>query len=135
MPPKYMPGEKRKRTLVTVEMDGIDAAIFAPEKAGQHRKTDVADTIIEQDYIVSTRRFDGRWSHKVIIDGLEVVLPHRVYQAMKRQVEAIIKEERSERGKSQADKRKAQLADTAAKDQAEASEELDQDETWKVLNS
>ena len=30
MAAKYMPGDKRKRTLVTIEMDGIDAGIFAP---------------------------------------------------------------------------------------------------------
>ena len=89
MPPKYMPGEKRKRSLVTVEMDGLDASIFAPDKWEKHRATDTADTIIDQDYIVATRRFDGRWSHKIIIDGLEVNLPHKVFRALCRQVDAI----------------------------------------------
>lgn len=63
MPSKCLPGEKRKRSLVTVGMDGLDASIFAPDKWEQHRATNTADTIIDQDYIVATRRFDGRWSH------------------------------------------------------------------------
>ena len=96
------------------------AGIFAPEKLERHRKTDLADTIVEQDYIFSTRRFDGRWSHKVIIDGLEVNLPHKVFQALTRQVESIIKEERSERDKTQAEKRRAEMSALAAADQEEA---------------
>ena len=119
MAPKYMPGEKRKRTLVTVAMDSLDASLFAPAKLERHHKVDLGDTIIEQDYIVSTRRFDGRWSHKVIIDGLEVDLPHKVFEALTRQVDAIVKEERSERGKLQAEKRRRQLAEDAARDQEE----------------
>ena len=132
MPPKYMPGEKRKRTLVTVEMDSMDAGIFAPEKLEQHRKIDIADTIIEQDYIVSTRRFDGRWSHKVIIDGLEVNLPHKVLQALIRQVDSVVKEERSERGTRNAEKRRADLAAKAAEDQTDA-ENLENDPHFQQL--
>ena len=132
MPPKYMPGEKRKRSLVTVEMDGLDASIFAPDKWEKHRATDTADTIIDQDYIVATRRFDGRWSHKIIIDGLEVNLPRKVFRALCRQVDAITREERSDRGKAQAEKRRAELAARAAQDQLE-SEGLDQDEEFQRL--
>ena len=56
----------------------------------------------------------------MIIDGLEVNLPHKVFQAIKRQVEGIIKEERSERGKTQAEKRRAEMSALAAADQEEA---------------
>ena len=106
MPPKYMPGERRKKSTVTIEMDAMDAAIFLPEKLEKHRKTDLGDTIIEQDYIVSTRRFDGRFSHKVTVDGVEWSIPHKVFRTLERQVKSIIKEERSERGKAQAEARK-----------------------------
>ena len=106
MPPKLLPGEKRKRSLVTVEMDSFDAGIFAPERWEAHKKANPTETVMEQDYVVSTRRLDGHWTHKVKIDGVEVVLPHKVYETLKRQVETIITEERSERGKTQAEKRK-----------------------------
>ncbi len=56
----------------------------------------------------------------MIIDGLEVNLPHKVFQALTRQVESIIKEERSERDKTQAEKRRAEMSALAAADQEEA---------------
>ena len=110
MPIPYLPGEKRKRSLVTIEMDPLDAAIYAPAKlaALESRPSDLTDTLIVQDYIVSTRKLDGRFSHKVVIDGQEIELPHKVFQTLKWQVETIFREERSERGKHQAQVRKAQ---------------------------
>ena len=129
---KYMPGEKRKKSLVTEEFDSLDAAFFAPDKLDAHRKRDTGDTIIEQDYIVKTRRFDGRWQHTVIKDGVEWDIPHSVLGRLNDQVKAIIHEERSERGKRQAAQRKAELSHLAAADQLEA-EDLEQDTDFQRL--
>lgn len=130
MPAKRMPGEHIRRSLVTVEMDGLEASVFAPEELERQQKLrrDLADTVIEQHYIVSTRRFDGHWFFRVEHNGEVYQLPAAVIDRIIGQRQSIIKAQRQERGKAQAEARAAKLGRVAMSDQAAAaSEDLDTD--------
>ena len=67
MAPKLLPGEYRRRSLVTVEMDRLEAQVFAPEKLAEQEKINpgraLLDSVgVEDHYIVSTHRLDKTWS-------------------------------------------------------------------------
>ena len=51
-----LPGEYIRRSLVTVEMDSLEAEMFVPEKleAALKRRRDLDDVVVEEHYIVST---------------------------------------------------------------------------------
>lgn len=106
-----LPGEYRRRSLVTVEMDGLDAALFAPVKLEQIKRTRPAaleeSVVIEENYIVSTKRLDGRWSFTVEHDGVATILPPGVVDRIMAQRDSIITEERKDRGRLQARQRAA----------------------------
>ena len=114
-----LPGEYIRRSLVTVEMDSLEAEMFVPEKleAALKRRRDLDDVVVEEHYIVSTRRIDERWTFTVEHAGVVTILPDAVIDRILAQREAIITEGRKDRGRIQA---AARLAQRAQEDQEAA---------------
>ena len=114
-----LPGEYIRRSLVTVEMDSLEAEMFVPEKleAALKRRRDLDDVVVEEHYIVSTRRIDDRWTFTVEHAGVVTILPDAVIDRILAQREAIITEGRKDRGRIQA---AARLAQRAQEDQEAA---------------
>ena len=114
-----LPGEYIRRSLVTVEMDSLEAEVFVPEKleAALKRRRDLDDVVVEEHYIVSTRRIYERWTFTVEHAGEVTILPDAVIDRILAQREAIITEGRKDRGRIQA---AARLAQRAQEDQEAA---------------
>ena len=114
-----LPGEYIRRSLVTVEMDSLEAEVFVPEKleAALKRRRDNDVVVVEEHYIVSTRRIDERWTFTVEHAGEVTILPDAVIDRILAQREAIITEGRKDRGRIQA---AARLAQRAKEDQEAA---------------
>ena len=70
-------------------------------------------------YIVITHREDGKWNHTIELKGEMMRLPGKVIDRVIAQREAIIKEQRSDRGKE----RSEQLKATAQADQELAADQ------------
>ena len=110
MPLKRLPGEYLQRSLIVVEMDGLSAALFAPEKlakAGANPGQQLRDggIRIEEFYVVQTHRLDGDWDYKIAtagIGGQEIILPNQVIERIIEQRDRIIKRGRADRGKDSA---------------------------------
>ena len=132
MASKLLPGEFRKRGLVTIEMDRFQASLFAPAKLkaldearpGQALRDSVA---IEENYVVSAHRLDGFWDYTIEHDGVQYQIPGQVFDRLMSYREAIITEGRKARGKETAARRKQPVA--------EESENLDVDAGWLLVNS
>ena len=118
---KLLPGEYRRRSLVTIEMDSMDAGLYAPEKLEELKRTrpgDLLDLVaVEEHYIITTHRLDGRWGVTVEHGGNTYRLPGKVIERILAQRESIIAEGRKDRGRQQARRR---LAKVAKGDQADA---------------
>ena len=110
-----LPNQYRKESTVKVErLRGVDEpARYSGE-----------DTHTTDYYIVITDRTDGRWSHTVELKGEVYRLPGAVVDRIIRHREAIIKEQRSERGKEQAAARLSQTAQGDVEDAAAGVERL-----------
>ena len=81
-----LPGESRRRSLVVVER------VSRPSEGEEEMMT-------AHNYIASTRRLDGTWSHQVEYRGQVWDLPGKVLERLLSQRESIIKEERSRRAR------------------------------------
>lgn len=69
-----LPGEHRKRSLVTVEMGALMASLFAPEKLkaveGAAPGRVLNDSVVvEENYIVTTHRIGAKWDFTIEHDG------------------------------------------------------------------
>lgn len=76
-----LPGEYQRRSLVTVER-----VARASDKE--------PDLLIQDHYIVVTRRLDGVWRHVVELHGQSFELPGRVVERIQAQRQSIITEQR-----------------------------------------
>ena len=129
-----LPGEYRRRSLVTIEMDAFQAQLFVPEKLEAQRRARPGQALIdsvavEEHYIVTTHRLDGVWDFTIIHDGQEIRIPGQVFERMAAQRETIITEGRKVSAKASA---KTRLSKIAEEDQAEATA-LEADKTFRLL--
>ena len=102
-----LPGQYRKRSTVYVERArGPDE----PKRYGQE------DLYTTDAYIVMTTRTDGQWGHVVELKGEVSHLPGKVIDRINAQREAIVKEQRQDRGRET----QARLSQQAQNDIIEA---------------
>ena len=143
MAPKLFPGEYRRRSLVTVEMDGFEAQVFAPEKLAEQERINpgkaLVDSVgVEEHYIVSTHRLDKVWTITVEHDGVVTKIPGKVMERLIAQREAIIREHRVRTGKQSAQARLSKVAQAdqraAALEPGDDFEDLDSNPEWQHLN-
>ena len=119
-----LPDEYKREGLVTVAMDSIQAALFAPRKLEQLNQErpgvfmQKRSSVIEEKYIVTVHRIAGQWEYTVEHDGETYRLPGAVVDRMTAYRQSIIKEQRS----LQAQSRLRKVGDA---DQAQAAEEVD----------
>lgn len=106
---KRNPGEYKRQSLITVEMDAFQASLFAPEKLKELERTtpgvlaQARDDVIEEQYIVTTRRIQGTWEYEVThVVGDKMRMPAGVIDRFMDQRKAIIKEGRSDTAKARA---------------------------------
>ena len=118
-----LPDEYKREGLVTVEMDDLQAALFAPRKLEQLTKdrpgvlAQQRGAVISEKYIVTVHRVSGEWEFTVEHDGETFRLPGAVFGRMASYRAAIIKEHR----KLQALNRMRKVAEA---DQAEGETDL-----------
>ena len=116
-----LPDEYKREGLVTVEMDDLQAALFAPRKLEQLTKerpgvlAQQRGAVISEKYIVTVHRVGGQWEFTVEHDGETFRLPGAVFGRMASYRAAIIQEHR----KLQAQNRMRKVAEA---DQAKAEE-------------
>ena len=115
---KRLPGEYLKRSLVSVEYDLLQAAVFLPERAKEATWNGRigGNSIVEVNYVVSTHKLDDQWTFTVEQDGITTLLPPAVLDKLIDQREAIRKKSRSDKSRDQA---RARLAAIAEQDQEE----------------
>ena len=119
-----LPDEYKREGLVTVEMDSIQAALFAPRKLEQLNQErpgvfmQKRSSVIEEKYIVTVHRIAGQWEYTVEHDGETYRLPGAVVDRMTAYRQSIIKEQRSLQARSR-------LRKVGDADQAQATEETD----------
>ena len=135
MPSKMFPGEFRKRGLVTIELDRLSAALFAPEKLAALDKSLPGQAIwdsvaIEENYVVSAYRLDGVWDYSIEHDGVLYRIPEKVLDRLMSYRQGIIAEGRKVRGKEVASRRK--YSNNGAAPEAE---DLDVDPAWAQANA
>ena len=124
-----LPDEYKREGLVTVEMDTIQAALFAPRKLEQLNQDrpgvfmQQRSSVIEEKYIVTVHRMGGAWEFTVEHDGERVRLPGAVFDRMASYRAAIIKEHRT----LQAQDRMRRTADA---DQVEAEQDAGAVPSW-----
>ena len=124
-----LPDEYKREGLVTVEMDAIQAALFAPKKLEQLNQDrpgvfmQQRSSVIEEKYIVTVHRMAGAWEFTIEHDGERVRLPGAVFDRMASYRAAIIKEHRT----LQALDRMRRTADA---DQVEAEEDAGAVPSW-----
>ena len=90
----FLPNEFRKRSVVAVErVRGEDEA---------RRATD-SDLLMTTDtYIVNSRRIDTDWTFVMELNGIQTRIPSKVMERFISQREAIITEQRKQRGAERA---------------------------------
>ena len=111
MPKQLLPNEFRRSGLVTIEMDRLEASLFAPKKLavldaeapGRAMRDSVA---IEDRWIAPAHRIDDVWEFEVEHDGVVTRIPGAVFKRLMDYRDQIIKEGRRRRGKAQAESRK-----------------------------
>ena len=81
-----LPGESRRRSLVSITRD-----TFTKESDQYGREV--------HNYVVSTRRLDGVWTHTIEYRGQTWELPGKVIERIMAQRDSIITEERSRRAR------------------------------------
>lgn len=104
----------KRQSLVTIEMDEIEALLFAPEELAEVKAKrpghlmDIPSDAVTRHYIVSTKRHDsGVWDVEVQCGSEAMRLPGKVVERIIRQRESIITEQRSVRSQEAAERRKA----------------------------
>ena len=96
MAKKHEDGQYKRESLVTVEMDAFQASLFAPDRLKEletHQPGILArrtDDVVEERYIVVTRRTQGVWEYEVEHRGLVTKLPAKVMERFIAQRDAII---------------------------------------------
>ena len=150
MTAKRLPGEYLQRSLVVATMDGLSAALFAPEKlakadANPGQKLRDGGIRIEEFCVVQTHRMDGEWDYKIAtagVGGQEIILPNQVIERIIEQRDRIIRQGREDRGRDSARlqaHRKQQRDTREDKDVAvqdgynHEDDDLDTDPTWQEL--
>ena len=120
-----LPDEYKRRGHVAIEMDEMQAMLFAPDKLQTlHQQRpghflEARAAVIEEIYIVTVHRMDGVWEYVVQHDGETFRLPGQVVDRILSYRQSIIKEQRRARGQER-------FRRIAQEDQAEALEqELD----------
>ena len=123
MPKKRQEGEYKRESLVTVDLDSFQAALFAPAKLRdlEVRRPGVLaqarEDIVTEQYIVTTRCTQGVWETVFQhVDGSTVVLPEKVFQRAVQHHKQIQKEKRQDAARSR-------LHRVARQDQREAERE------------
>ena len=111
-----LPGEHRMRSLVTVELGHMMAALFSPEKlkAAQEAAPGrvIHDTVVvEENYIITTHRNDGKWDFTIEHDGAVNRYPGQVLERLIRQRAAIIKKGRRDAAQRSGQKTAEDVAD------------------------
>ncbi len=136
-----LPGEYLKEDLVTVRMDSMQAALFAPEKLTTVQQTRPGDlvkntVVVEERYIITTHHRDGQWDYRIEHVGHEpVLLPGKALDKIIAHRKAIIKAKQTDQGILSAERR---LRQTHQADQNAAAQEtvaLDNDEILRMLNA
>ena len=95
-----LPDEYKREGLVTVEMDDLQAALFAPRKLEQLTKdrpgvlAQQRAAVVSEKYIVTVHRVGGQWEFSVEHDGETYRLRGPVFDRMASYRAAIIKEHR-----------------------------------------
>ena len=96
MAKKHEDGQYKRESLVTVEMDAFQASLFAPDRLKEletHQPGILArrtDDVVEERYIVVTRRTQGVWEYEVEHRGLVTKLPAKVMERFITQRDSII---------------------------------------------
>ena len=106
----------QQRHLITVEMDSLSAELYAPTKLRKLQEEcpgalAKSGPVLEEHYVVTTRRRDLEWEFTVSINGEEWRIPPEVVDRIIRDRELIIRAQRKDRGKEQAEARKVQVRD------------------------
>ena len=134
--PRDMTQPYQQRHTVTIEMDGLEAELYAPaklrrlqeERPGALAKTGPA---LEEHYIVTTRRRDLEWEFTIAVGDQEWRIPAQVVERIIEDRKLIISAQASDRALEQVGKR---AAARAAKKAQEETEDLAGDETFLSLN-
>ena len=93
-----LPDEYKREGRVTVSMDSIQAALFAPRKLEQlnHDRPGALlqqrSSVIEEKYMVTVHRIGGQWEYAVEHDGETLRLPGEVVDRMDYYRQSINKE-------------------------------------------
>ena len=102
MAKKTEEGQHKRESLVTVELDAFQASLFAPDRLKEletHHPGILArrtDDVVEERYIVVTRRTQGVWEYEVEHRGVVTKLPAKVMERFIAQRDAIITAGRKE---------------------------------------
>ena len=117
-----LPGEYKKTGHVAIEMNELEAALFAPDKLKEIQGREPGfflanrSAVVEEIYIVTVHRLDGVWEYTIRHDGDTYRLPARVVERMIEYRKTIIAEHRREQARTRHQR-------TAERDQAEAEAE------------
>ena len=101
-----MPDEYKRRGHVAIEMDEMEAMLFAPDKIAEIKAHAPGyflrnrSAVIEEIYIVTVHRLDGVWEYTIQHDGETYRLPGKVVDRIMSYRAAIIKEQRQDRAQS-----------------------------------
>lgn len=131
---KLLPGEYNKKAHVSIDMDGLEAELYAPEKLARIKATrpgrlaDGGSVVVQEDYIITVHRLDGRWSLTIKHDSEEMLLPHDVVERIRQLTDRILSEARKDAAKRGAATRRSNAAEPL--DQAN----IDADEVLAQLN-
>ena len=110
---RQMGAPHQRRSRVSVEMDALTAALYAPKRLQETKdnnpaKLEQSGPVLESHYVVTTRRRDLDWEYTVeTTNGEQWHIPPAVLERFLAHRESIIKEQRSERGTANATKRQS----------------------------
>ncbi len=111
MAKQLLPNEFRRSGLVTIEMNRLEASLFARKKLaaldadapGRAMRDSVA---IEDRWIAPAHRIDDVWEYEMEHDGITTKIPGAAFEKFMDYRAAIIREGRRRWGKAQAESRK-----------------------------
>ena len=127
---KLLPGEYLKKSHVSIDMDGLEAELYAPEKLARIKATrpgqlaNGATVVVQEDYIITVHRLDGRWSLTVKHDAEEMLLPHDVVERIRQLTDRIVSEARKDAAKRGAETRRGNAGEQLDQANIEADEVL-----------
>ena len=114
-----LPEEYRRRGLVTLEFNELDASLFAPKKLARimenrpgHALT--SSVAVEEHYIVIAHRLDGVFDYTIEHEGVEFRIPGPVIDRVIAYREGILKEARKLAAEKGVRTRAAKAAKAAA---------------------